>query len=114
MRTLFHRTLLQTVFHKLRWGDFAQLVSAAAIVWSVWYLAEQIDENTKPELEKTKKCPVNVALSSGPTAFDNPARSLSPNSLRLGCAAEERLNERVNFLDTVGDCFSHPSALLRQ
>jgi hypothetical protein len=55
MRTLFHRTLLQTVFHKLRWGDFAQLVSAAAIVWSVWYLAEQIDENTKPELEKTKK-----------------------------------------------------------
>jgi hypothetical protein len=47
MRTLFHRTLLQTLLHKFRWGDFAQIVSAFAIVWSLWFLAKQIEENTK-------------------------------------------------------------------
>jgi hypothetical protein len=47
MEKLFYRTPLQNMLHKIRWGDLAQIVSAAASTAAVIFLAVQITENTK-------------------------------------------------------------------
>jgi hypothetical protein len=92
MRTLFHRTLLQTLFHKLRFGDFVQIgavvVAVFTVVVSVVYLRTYIEENTK--------------------AFHSQAHF---NGVSLGQRPIEMMIENEKFAHVVNVCNATPSAV---
>ena len=92
MRTLFHRTLLQTLFHKLRFGDFVQIgavvVAVFTAVVSVVQPETYIEENTK-------------ALHS----------QAHFNGVSLGQRPIEMMIENEKFAHVVNVCNATPSAV---